>query len=988
MKLMLKSLQTIILIVCISSYLQGIAQVNRPVYKSQANENIVRDKAFELALLRTYYDNPMIYDFHRNALEGRLPSLVQRGKMFLDTKSPYFNEILQNSGNPFLAMPAGSIQVREAERKREFNAQMRLDMDSDPARVMTVVKRVRETMYNQNNKNESFSDVYNKTKNIEDNYRLPNPSSLEALRQQYPEIVSSLEQDGFSEEQVAKFCSGKMTKADFMNQKKLNSENEYDTYITNNFIVVPNDSNIRKVPEITDEQFKSMSLELHDNDMGKINADFYLGISILNLIDRNMAAKMMTAGKSVIGIYDNVKRMSINKEVDPQSLGNVVSFVGVVISMFENGEDQLGIAINKILDNQKKILEKLEEIDYKLNKIEFLVRDLIGITNRNQQEIKREFDFLNTKLDKVQVSLYTAADYQKSLHADDVVKKFYDEKERLISAFENDPDIQEWFIQRSKSQFQKPEGKVARFLDDVDEVLTDMAIFATKNLKDPNYKLFNDNSKLKNLDINQIIEKISVDVNERVAMLPGIGDWLNGHLRGPVRTVAFRQSESENDFSTGQELKNIRLPNPAVFSKFLTEYVDLAIHRPVRTFPNGAVIQDAYIGRFCNEVQNLEDGVIKMAATVPLAVGVLNFHLKILTNRHEKFILQAAKDLYLDTVGVDKKNSKPYEKILYSALSEQNITAQILRLSDDEFLALGEKLKVITKSTVKKAYPLGGSKYPILDSKVNARTFQAVDSFYIEVGGLGLTQYCYKITVTNTIIKDGGPLMELESKSSYDVPVDRSKRLLIAKEIARIIMERQTKISESWKDALNKNPDYYLGNIYRAYFALKTLTQGAYGINYAYTPALNQLTDHIIDVEGILNLINSNWRNGVDVLETYPVDFFTKSMTNVRKSGFWPWGQVSISGVKVDPINVNKTSKAFTNYFEKYATYEANNNSTTASPMDFISKIPSYQIPLVPKGSNTGAIGNLDYARNVLIWASSNPDLIKAADCLKMEIQK
>lgn len=987
-------LENVIALILYTDYLSD----NGKQQKEDPLKTAMRNRIFDDAQVKAYFENPRIYEANRQALRGENYAGEAQRDLQMRRIGQQGTRMIPGGGAP---IDLGGV-VRERglifweEDERAYKIRMQREMAYDPQEVRKVARRVREELYSPKG-DKYFIDHYQKMHLYEGSSPLPNPVTFEGLKLQYPDITSMYDNKDLSDEQKLKLCSGKLGKDEFKTALNLDTEEEYNDYINKNLLSLPQASNLPKAivdPLLTEEQLqkkKEQQLSEFLNNVDEGRDYFYAGTAILNLIDPQSSKTIAKAGEASFLIYESVGKIIINEAIDPTSLGNLANGASAIVDLLGGtpSTDQIMIEmLEDILKTQKEILSRLIAIEVKIDNLQSSVTFLIDLTKKNHRDIKREFTKINARFDGIEKSLAEERAYLDLVNQEKIILDFEQKKAGLTEPFTNRKgnSLQKELLKELKNPAQS-NLQAEQHFQKINSLLGEMHNLATKQLEDSQYLTLADRSDILRLNANEIKARQDKNINPIVGMLPGIGKWLNYHREGEYPLVIY-PSDYKGVILDGSNL-NLNVGNPALFSTLLKNYVELALYRPIEKDKYDRIIHDDHIDDFCRDIKNIENAEIEMRQHIPLALAVYNYHLYKLKEEHYRFITDKAKKLLLTD---DKAIG-----ILFNNDSGEEIIKKIDSMKIEEFAELGTLAGIFK---VQKYFYDVPSSYPFPSYKI----FTTQISLSKEILAKGKKNVKFDFNITTSVSGERAnklyPDKKLPAISPEDVHSEPEIRQELQKIFVQEIFDRHNQLTEEWSKYLNDQTKdvykIYYTNLCRARFVLETLVKGGYGTSYQYAQNLKALSDQMKFVDNISKFIESKWMTGQNVLDEFPtIEEFDNDPTVlgvklrpplVDKTplpvfDFDDHGKLKINYPKKNENLIKAKSLIISDYLAHFGKF--NSNLDSINHVNYVQSIvPNFEIKSSVKDPFIIEIGNLENSRKIMQFISSFPDLAPSKDCL------
>lgn len=926
------------------------------------DSNLERNKILETAIISAWYENPMLYDIHRKALAGSQEAEVQLARMNTDKYGYEFFRMIPG--------PVGEKGILDWEsRKNDFNSEMRKEMNTNYDELASNASKVRSLLFNPKASNKNFNLVYDLSHSIEGTNKLPNAASLEALRQQYPDIAQRIEQ-GMSPQQIDSFCKGTMSIEDFCKIKKIDVS-YYQTYVINNYFKVPTEKDLPQT--LTSEKKAEIEKRLFEKHLDDMRGDFAGAMSILSLVDSKLAVQLSSLGKGVFDINEGLGKVQIDNALSLKNLGSIAGGIKTLVTLF--GDNPTNQALMKILENQQKIITKLGEIDTKITVVQEHVNYLIELTRYNQQAITNNLSDIKNRLARIEGTQESTKALQRRLFQESAVSKIQNSKIALIKRFENNLGTKEWVL-----YFTHPgnprylSSKIQDYNTALDNELQEIAAFIKGSLNDPQSSTFNDMDEFGQLSVPQVIEKRKLDISDRISLLRSAGPWLSAHTGGKEPLVYFSgltKSSKPADLSD-------HIPNPSIFTCLTVDYINLASYRlPKKT-------SDGNLPEFCSNLNTIYSKTIRMQENVPLAFAVLNLYLRKLKSEQEDYVLKRGRELQLNFFDEGTRT----EKIWFGNYSREEIINSIMSMNNANFEKMAMNMGIIVKNTIsrteeeKTTISWNTSRQSEHDKEIVVKKLvYQIDELSVSPNLMFKYQSRnlpplenYKTVQTFTReVKIGAQLID---KGTAIVPVDNKFRKPYAEVIADEVISRQESIGDGWKQNLISNSDQYLADIYRSMFLVETLLEGGFGPSYSYNENLAKFTNSLNEAHEILSFIESQWYLGKNVLllsnaPVVPVE------VPIQGDGVATAYHTSY----IDDFRYKYVSNCFDLYFEHRAKFIPVSDKDR-NVVYYRSMAPDMPDSMESLKERKMYLGHLEDAIEALKWGNQFPDLELPVGCL------
>ncbi|MDN5215055.1 hypothetical protein QQ020_23440 [Fulvivirgaceae bacterium BMA12] len=522
----------------------------------------------------------------------------------------------------------------------------------------------------------ALSKLYDKVKEIEGTNKLPRSTELDALEIEYgsdyvletSKLYDTLKSKGLNDNQISDVLTGKIKREELQSLSKM-TDKEYKTFVTNNFTI-----NVNIIqPQESDYE---AAVKAHHQNVKKFHSYGYALSSALALFDPKTAKTISEANNAATKIYDGVGALKIadsfGKSFDFTAFGNVASGVGIVVSLLKKNSggasaDEVMIGMLKqVLRNQKIIIEQLGELRQDVWYLQKDVQELLRLMEDHHNFVKEHLENIENHLDKIEQEIYESRD----------VNKIFQQQKELRDLSLEEAKLLETFLYGAHSPYHKeatdalvmsrnvPINGQTTIPNHIKNKFEDLSKFGGKVAKYATVELENkktnaihtDYSDIEKLKLNEIKQKLDMSsavvtdsskINQYYGMVPKIGTWLGKHLKkGHVQYVDSLPSKPDGhdlEKYKNRAKKNTGIPNPAIFTELMEQYVYLTQFMLVHDHNGDGVIDhDFHIDEFGEDLARIEDAIDGMREHIPFAFAVFNYHLQQLEQQHFDFIYSNA----------------------------------------------------------------------------------------------------------------------------------------------------------------------------------------------------------------------------------------------------------------------------------------------------------------------------------------------------------
>ena len=709
--------------------------------------------------------------------------------------------------------------------------------------------------------------------------------------------------------------------------------------------------------------------------------------------------------------------------------------------------------LQAILKNQQEMMKEIRELRSDVWQIQYSLNRLSRIIELNQNEIIDELKYIEKRLEDIEREVFDTQDLIKVVSHNEEMIRVLKDKGALLGEFYNaagndiDEDLwsalQESYNGVSLDNLEDPGDTFSK----IRSHLNSIAAFATDILENDKINTaYLDKANIEGFNLNKLKDRLdSTNIYWDWGLLPSIGSWLNQYIENGSIGYSSHNSLRYNG-KTLEKLKG-HIINPQVFAQSLSEYMDIVKYRWLDHDNEGNVQQDKNAIEFCEDLKQIEKTIDAMRQHIPLAFAVFEYELKKLEDAHFDYIYREAFDnnlIYHDHYiekspesVLDFQSSQRYsdgtrfeydytsagnKRVIYSEeagwlkvytkndiffkddrINREQITKKLESLSDSKFMALAEWTGIGIRSVLAKT--ITSSYYTRFDVGNGSRQLKL--NYYHEakeylephpsLNGIhsSPTPYMYSHRRILPQLDADHPMLVIKYPiADPDAIAQQQKNLTNLKQVvAHEIFTKVGNIGKYWSGNLNKNPEYYLGNLYRAHFVLKTLVEGAYGKDYSNKPKLGEISNKMDIIEKIFDFIERKWMDEQHSFDLRPevfqmfyyqnkhsLDRYVDHIKTEKAKEFFKAAEAQIGLPLSSDLTHNTDPEFDLNNIEKRKKMIFDARSAGNMPNIPARTVKIYEVD-VPDAPKNG-LAPLKKAYKMIEIASQRQDMIHTKDCL------
>lgn len=349
--------------------------------------------------------------------------------------------------------------------------------------------------------------------------------------------------------------------------------------------------------------------------------------------------QLSRAGSASMQTIGAIGSMFIAGSIDPTGLTLALNGVSMLITAISNNPNSEQIMI-ELLDGLRKrqiqILNKLNEIDFKVEEIQLKVNHIIEILQMNHNQITEKLDRITDDLQRIESEMILAITEAKSTTMKESQKRgafFTDDGRVVLDVLENweRPHLNEVISQckHYKDQYDKT-GNI-RFYDDynwcidkarnqlfmIQESLSDMYQKSRHRFGSDTYIV---EQSINKLSIEQVIDEWNKLVEDRIGIFSSIHPWLNqqySKYMASDRRFGGLWAESQPQWDEYRQFLNrireVNIKHPLFYDEVLSVYAPLTEKLPLPknlsfiTESNITDYKDAHLTEMCQNLKHIED---------------------------------------------------------------------------------------------------------------------------------------------------------------------------------------------------------------------------------------------------------------------------------------------------------------------------------------------------------------------------------------------
>ncbi|MDN5215057.1 hypothetical protein QQ020_23450 [Fulvivirgaceae bacterium BMA12] len=712
--------------------------------------------------------------------------------------------------------------------------------------------------------------------------------------------------------------------------------------------------------------------------------------------------------------------------------------------------------LQAILKNQQEMMKEIRELRNDVWQIQYDLNRLLRITEFNQTEIIDELKYIEKRLEDIEREVFDTQDLIKVVSHNEEMIRVLKDKGALLGEFYNaagndiDEDLwsalQESYNGVSLDNLEDPGDTFSKIRSHLNSIAT----FATDILENDKINTaYLDKANIEDFNLNKLKDRLdSTNIYWDWGLLPSIGSWLNQYIENGSIGYSSHNSLRYN----GKILEKLKghIINPQVFAQSLSEYMDIVKYRWLDHNNEGNVQQDKNAIEFCEDLKQIEKTIDAMRQHIPLAFAVFEYELKKLEDAHFDYIYREAFDnnlIYHDHYiekspesVVDFQSSQRYgdgtrfeynytsagnKRVIYreeagwlkaytkndiffkdDRINREQITEKLESLSDSKFMALAEWTGIGIRSLNAKNI----NAHPVRTFDLgedNPKNRRLHHNYYHEVkesielhhnlhGTHGMLKpYVHSYRSIIPQYDANNPQLVIHYPlANPDAIAQQQKNLTNLKQVvAHEIFTKVGNIGKYWSGNLNKNPEYYLGNLYRAHFVLKTLVEGAYGKDYSNKPKLGEISNKMLTIKKIFDFIERKWMDEQHSFDLrpevfqmfyyqnkYSLDRYLDHIKTEKAKEFFKTAEAQTHLTLSSNLTHNTDPEFNLNNIEKRKKMIFDTRSAGNMPNIPARTVKIYKVD-VPDAPKNG-LAPLKKAYKMIEIASQRQDMINAKDCL------
>lgn len=594
----------------------------------------IRNILTEDHIMQMFYNEPKTYGAWKDGF---------RAEMTGGTKGSVHHQLIQDSlnndtyyRNSLRTFPdfGGLINLGGVARERlkiaseGFKAEMddkwRREMLKNYEETRTLARKIADRMHN-GEASKDFKGLVEATRAHYDD--VPYFSdSLEAVKQGHPDIAGAYRRLGLDEEQIRRIQSENITVEEFRNIVNSNTINNSTTvnknYANSEIKIIVN--MIMLPPPLTEQERNALDrqteLDIHKAQMEDLYS-YLNGIgSLASLMDPGAARDIVNFGRAGLQLYDSMAFMKNSDEITVASMSNYVAaaitFMNLLKPSKQKSPDQiLGEMIEQVLENQQKIFAGLARTEKGVKYLTEVSHHLITLANVNFKKIDQSFDTAYKRLISIQSQLANNKEYTKGVAQRDRISGFVDQVRTLTGKFHNFEGDDEWIeLMTALSDPDNATPEAQKHFSKIKDELNRLGSFITTDLEDSDNITFNEHSQLLVLDLAGLKSSLRSGADQRTAMLPSMGTWLNA-FRGMAEDELRNVIEEELRSAMESKLHDVNTSELLdIIKKEFSSITKYAIHSITERHLQSAIRREfggMIEGEFRNVVENELRGIIK-----------------------------------------------------------------------------------------------------------------------------------------------------------------------------------------------------------------------------------------------------------------------------------------------------------------------------------------------------------------------------------------
>jgi hypothetical protein len=436
---------------------------------------------------------------------------------------------------------------------------------------------------------------------------------------------------------------------------------------------------------------------------------------VISLLSPEDGARFQQIAGGGIQVYEAVGAMMLEGALTPGGIGAVAGGISMISSAFGSQEpsaDEVIIQmLQKVLENQKIMIGKLESIEKKTDRLiemnESILKSLdevLSALDDDQREVLREFQKLSQQMGRVQEQLNSAI---QQLFQEELLGDFERRTKALIKPF--DPlqrSVQYNSLKQCQDDYSSCDERAKDHISDIEALMTEIR----ETIINASYNTTTFAPPFQPLDVmtqwQDITNKITeTSILQRASLLKHVAEWV-----GPEQSGTTQNPGRQNIF------RNVG--NPYAVSLLTQLYVDLVLLKPTPDrFGSRQPHND--IAEVADMVLRVDNAAKELRYITPRALMMTNETMLQARDLIDT-ILNGVNDQLIADQLIKPEDRSPIHfrglndvgqfddlqakltvlerddplNILFAGLTEEAIRAQLNQMDDIAFAKLGERLSV------------------------------------------------------------------------------------------------------------------------------------------------------------------------------------------------------------------------------------------------------------------------------------------------------
>ncbi len=335
--------------------------------------------------------------------------------------------------------------------------------------------------------------------------------------------------------------------------------------------------------------------------------------------------------------FDAVGSMIIAGAVDPTGITlalNGVSAIFQIVSGVPSTDQIIVDSLNQLRKGQVQIVNKLKEMDMKIEGVDAKVESIIDLLNMSYTQITQKLDHVADELHRIENEIILAIEESRNAadkEFQNIAAHFTDDSRVTLDLFETwgRLHLNEILSQCKQYKDQYDQTNHIRFYHDynwcmdearnqlsmIQERLSDLFQKAKHRFGSDTYVHF---GEIKDFSITKVVSEWNKKVEDRIGLLPSIVSWLGGQSRyinnNSIKNLWSNEEEQWKEYEQfSNSLKSLSVKHPGFYDEVVSVYAPLTEQLPrpeylsfVRGSPSSDY-EDKQLMEICQNLKYIED---------------------------------------------------------------------------------------------------------------------------------------------------------------------------------------------------------------------------------------------------------------------------------------------------------------------------------------------------------------------------------------------